>query len=319
MRDSKCGRCARRAPWVSFTGNCGLAVFKITVGLIGGSTALVVDGAHSLTDVFGSTAIIIASKISSRPADACHPYGHGKAEFIGSAIVYVMLLVLSSGIVFGAAVMVIRGETEAPHYLTFFGAVVSVLGNYVMYLFSHCAGTRVNSPAILADAFENRADALSSIAAVVGIACALVIHPMADPITGLIVGVLILWNCIKQLGSSLSNLIDRGLPPEVVKAIRRVVMTHKGVLAIDFVRTRQTGSQFWIDVGVRLSRELNVAQADAITSEIREDLIRRCEQFQYVEVFVSPWSVRHGPEPEHADQIAFAVQSGLTRPNPKES
>jgi cation diffusion facilitator family transporter len=316
MRDPRCVRCARRAPWVSLVGNACLAVFKLAVGALGGSSALIVDGTHSLTDVVGSTAIIVASRVSGRPADESHPYGHGKAEFLGSAAVYSMLLVLSAGIVFGAVVVVIRGSAEAPHFLTLFGAIVSVLGNYVMYMFAHCAGTKANSPAILADAFENRADALSSIAAVAGIACALFIHPVCDPIAALIVGAMILWNCLTQLKSAISNLIDRGLPTEVTHAIRRVVMTHQGVLAIDYVRTRQTGPQYWVDVGVRLSKQLDVAQSDAIASAIRGDLMRRCEQFQHVEVFVVPWDDRHGPEPRHLDQLALAVSHGLTRSNP---
>jgi cation diffusion facilitator family transporter len=296
-------------------GNAGLALFKLVVGTLGASSALVVDGTHSLTDVVGSSAIIVASRVSGRPADESHPYGYGKAEFIGSAVVYTLLLVLSAGIVFGAVVVLLRGKAEPPHYLTLLGAVVSVLGNYVMYLFAHCAGSKANSPAILADAFENRADALSSIAAVVGITGAIFIHPLFDPITAVVVGGMILWNCLTQLKVSVSNLIDRGMPHEVTVAIRRVVMSHRGVIAIDFVRTRQTGPQYWIDLGVRLAKELDVSSADALCAGIRTDLMLRCEEFQWVELFVTPWDDDRGPEPGRMDQLALAAPHGLARTN----
>jgi len=160
--------------------------------------------------------------------------------------------------------------------------------NYVMYLYGYCAGTRSNSPALMADAFENRADAISSIAAVAGIAGALLVHPLADPIAAAIVGVVILHNCVVQLRDAISNLIDKGLPHEVAESLREVVLTHEGVAAVDFVRTRQTGPQYWVDIGIQVAGHLGVAQCDAIAAEVRKDLMQRCDQFQHVEIFVTP-------------------------------
>ncbi|MBI5538297.1 MAG: cation transporter [Deltaproteobacteria bacterium] len=288
MPDPRCMRCARKVPWICILGNASLAVYKLLLGVLGGSTALIVDGAHSFTDVIGSTNILIASTISRRPPDDDHPYGHGKAEFIGGGIVYSVLLVLSASMVFGAGRIIVTGEHEAPHYVTLLAAGVSVLVNYFMYLYGNCAGTRCNSPALMADAFENRADAISSLAAVVGIAGGIFVDPICDPIAAAVVGLIIMYNCITQLKDSLSNLIDRSLPPEVGRSVRRVVMTHKGVEAVDYVRTRQTGPQYWVDIGIRVSGDLGIARSDAIAASIRTDLMRRCDQFQHVEVFVAP-------------------------------
>jgi cation diffusion facilitator family transporter len=292
MPEPRCLRCAGKVPWVSLCGNASLAFYKLTLGYLGGSSALFVDGTHSLTDVVGSTSILIASRISGRPADESHPYGHGKAEFLGSAVVYSVLLVLSTAIVVGAVMVVLRGNFAAPHFITLLGAVVSVLVNYVMYLFGYCAGTRCNSPALLADAFENRADAISSIAAVVGIAGALLIHPIFDPLAAILVGCVILYNCIVQLKDSVSNLIDRGLPPEVADSVKRLVMAHDGVVAVNYVRTRQTGPQYWVDVGIQVASDVEVGRSDGIAAAIRTELMRRCDQFQNVEVFITPPKAR---------------------------
>lgn len=288
MPSPSCLRCARKVPVVCIIGNGSLAVYKLALGFIGGSTALIVDGAHSMTDLVGSTNILIASRIAARPADDDHPYGHGKAEFIGGLAIYVVLLVLSTAMVAGSARIIWNGQVEAPHYITLLAAVVSVLVNYFMYLYGSCAGTRCNSPALMADAFENRADAMSSLAAVFGISGAILVHPMCDPIAAAIVGFMIMHNCVVQLKLSASNLIDRALPPEVAESVQQLVLTHAGVTSVDYLRSRQTGSQYWVDVAIRVDPQIGVAQAEKIAGGVRTDLMRRCDDFQHVEVFVVP-------------------------------
>ncbi|MBI4704536.1 MAG: cation transporter [Deltaproteobacteria bacterium] len=320
MPDARCLRCATRVPWVSLSGNSGLALYKMVLGILGGSSALFVDGTHSLADVVGSTGIVIASRISRRPPDEDHPYGHGKAEFVGAVVVYVILLTFSCGIVVGAAYLTVCGRVGRPHAITLLGAVVSVLVNYVMYLYGYCAGTRCGSPALMADAFENRADALSSLAAVVGIAAALLIHPICDPIAAIFVGLVILGNSLVQLRDALGNLADRALPPEVTEAIGAVVRREPAVRGVDFVRTRRTGPRYWVDVGIQLSAPLPVSGADAVVARIRAEIMRRCEDFQHVEVFVVPWPARlpgSGPlRPEAAGEPGQAETGRAAPPRP---
>jgi len=288
MPDPRCLQCARRVPYVSLGGNTSLAVYKIIVGTLGGSSALVVDGLHSSSDVIGSITILVVSRISGKPPDESHPYGHAKAEFIGSMIVFTILLFLSIGIMIGAALVIARGKPDPPHVVTLLGAIVSVLVNYFMHLYGYCAGTRCNSPALLADAFENRADAISSLAAVVGIGAALWVHPMCDPIAAFVVGAIILHGAIEQLVGSSAALMDRGLPAEVVDRLREMASRHAGVSAVEYVKTRQTGTRFWVDVGIRVANGATVVEADAVAASVRVELMERCEELQHVEVFVVP-------------------------------
>jgi cation diffusion facilitator family transporter len=265
-----------------------LAFYKLLLGVLGGSSALIVDGAHSLTDVVGSANILIAATIARKPPDEGHPYGHGKAEFIGGGIVYSVLLVLSASMVVGAVRIILVGAHESPHYITLLAAIVSVLVNYFMYRYGSCAGTRCNSAALLADAFENRADAISSLATVFGIVGGIFVHPLCDPIAAAVVGLIILYNCIQQLREAASNLLDRGLPPEVARSVERLVLLHPDVLRVDYVRTRQTGPQYWVDIGLRVEKALGVDRCDALVTQVRSELMRRCDQFQAVEVFIVP-------------------------------
>jgi cation diffusion facilitator family transporter len=264
------------------------------VGFLGGSTALIADGIHSFTDVIGTSVIIGTRKVSDRPADQCHPYGHGKAEFMGSTFIYTVLLFLAGAIFIGGLLVILEGRMRPPRIVALLAAVVSVAYNVIMYLLGTCAGKKNNSPAILANAFENRADAISSTAVIVGIAAAILVHPICDPIAAMIVGVIIFVNCMIELNKSLSGLMDWALPSEAVGRIKRVALAQKGVTGVDFVKTRQTGRDYWVDLGILVPEGLNVARSDSIASAVRNELMRRSERFQHVEVYVAPAHRRAG-------------------------
>jgi cation diffusion facilitator family transporter len=272
---------------VSFWGNFGLGVYKLVVGILGGSSALVADAMHSFADVVGSVGIVLATRVSAKDADEEYPYGRGKAEFLGAVFVYVVLLFFAVGIVVHAITLMLNDDLSAPHYVTALGAAVSVLHNIIMFQYLTCVGRRNNSPAILADAFENRADAISSVAAVAGIIGAMVIHPICDPIAALLVGVIIFWNCQEQLREAVKGLMDTALPEDEAEEAVEAILGCEGVEALAFLRTRRTGARYWLDVGVEVHESLGIEAADAIASRVGLELARYpfCH---HAEVFVLP-------------------------------
>jgi len=274
-------------PWFSFWGNLTITFYKIAVGFLGGSAALIADGLHSFTDVIGTSVIIGTCKVSDKPADKCHPYGHGKAEFMGSTFIYAVLLFLAGAIFVGGWLVIVHAELKTPRFVTLLAAVVSVSYNVLMYFLGSCAGKKNNSPAILANAFENRADAISSVAVIIGIAGALLIHPICDPIAAMVVGVIIFINCMIELKKSLSGLMDRGLSPEAVERIKRVALGQEGVEDIDFMKSRQTGGDYWVDLGIVVCKDLEVTESDKIASNVRRELMRRSEMLDNVEIYVA--------------------------------
>jgi cation diffusion facilitator family transporter len=288
MPEERCIRCGNRVPWISFWGNSTITVYKVSVGFLGGSAALIADGIHSFTDVIGTSVIIGTRKVSDRPADECHPYGHGKAEFMGSTFIYTVLLFLAGAIFIGGLLVILEGQIKTPRMVTVLAAAVSVAYNVFMYFLGTCAGKRNNSPAILANAFENRADAISSVAVIVGITAAILVNPIWDPIAAMIVGVIIFVNCLIELNKSLSGLMDRALSPEAVRRIRRIALAQVGVAGVDFIKTRQTGSDYWVDLGILVRENLDVARSDKIASAVRHELMRRSDRFRQVEVYVAP-------------------------------
>jgi cation diffusion facilitator family transporter len=309
-----CQRCAHVVPWVSLFGNLGLGVYKLVVGLIGRSAALVADAMHSFTDVVGSTGIVVATRISRKPPDGRFPYGRGKAEFVGAVLVYTILIFFAVLIVVGSIQSLLKGQIERPHFITAFASGVSVYQNYLMYRFETCIGRRTNSPAIMADAFENRADALSSLAAVVGILAALIFDPLWDRVAAILVGVFIFWNCVTQLRDAAFGLMDGGLPRPIVEEIERTAKAQPGVLGVQFMRSRRTGARYWVDLGIRTSRQLSIAKADQIAAALR-DYIKHLPQCHHVEVYVVPDSTPAEPvfrEPQAGvsrDRAGVAVSS----------
>jgi cation diffusion facilitator family transporter len=287
VKPEHCRRCARIAPWFSFWGNLALATHKLVVGILGRSTALVADAIHSFGDVIGSASILVATNSSGKKPDHKFPYGRGKAEFISAVFVYVMLLFLATGIMISSLRSILSNEISPPHFVTAASAVVSVLYNWLMYKYTACVGQRNNSPAIMADAFENRADAISSVAVIGGIIAARLIHPILDPIGALIVCVIIFWNCQEQLREATAGLMDRGMPEDRLKVIRHVAAEQRGVLKVTFVRTRQTGVHYWVDIGVEVHASATVEQADEIAAAV-QSAVSTTPQIHYVDVYVSP-------------------------------
>lgn len=284
---SSCNACARRVPWVSFWGNLSLAIYKLLIGIFGGSSALVADAMHSFADVVGSTGIVIATRISALEPDANYPYGRGKAEFLGAIFVYTVLLMFAIGIVYHAIVNMFADNLEAPHVLTLLGAVVSVLHNIFLFKYFSCVGRRNNSPAILADAFENRADAISSVACIFGIFGAMVVHPICDPIAALAVGIVIFWNCQEQLREAASGLMDRALDEDDRERIEHVLLDDEHVSKVAFLRTRQSGARYWMDIGLEVPAELTTTEADEVMNRLRQRLARS-PQYHFAQFFLMP-------------------------------
>jgi cation diffusion facilitator family transporter len=288
MAEERCLRCGRRVPTLTFISNVSLTLFKITVGTLGGSNALVADGFHSFTDVIGTGIILISCRISSRPADDSHPYGHGKVEYMSAAFIYIVLLFIAVLLFAGGLLVIYHWELHPPNIITLLGGMVSIVCNIIMYRLGQCAGQRNNSPALLANSFENRADALSSVAVVIGIFLALVVHPICDPLAAMAVGVIIFVNCLTELKKALEGLMDKSLPADAIERIRQIVLIQPGIHTIKFIKSRPIGNSYWLDLGVAVAAEMSVPQAETLASELRNELMRRSKHFHTVEVYVSP-------------------------------
>lgn len=287
--------CGRRIPWVCFCGNLILAIFKIAVGTISGSKALIADGLHSGSDVLATVMVIISLKIADKDSDRAHPWGYGKIEYVGSICVYIILFVLGGYILFDAIAELILGRVGPPHIISLFAAMVSIAANVILSSYGFCAGTRLHSPAMIANANENKADMLSSFAVVMGIGGAHLGFAFADAIAAIIVAMIILRMSSTLFLEAVAGLMDKSIDRKAIAAIRNITLNQKGVDGIRYIRARKLGGKAWVEIEILTDHALSVIQANVICAEVRTSILRRALHIK--EVVVSFNTDRQSPYP----------------------
>lgn len=293
--NKKCLKCSRQIPWVCFFGNLSLAIFKITVGSISGSKGLIADGLHSASDVLATGMVIISLKIASKSEDDAHPWGYGKVEYVGSLFVYTILLVLGGYIFFDAVFGIVFRTNVPPHIISLFAAMVSIVSNVILSSYGFCAGKRLNSPAMIANANENKADMFSSIAVVFGVLGAHAGLVFADSLAAIVVAIVIIKMSVTLLIEALTGLMDKSIDKKAIGYIKGIALRQKGVSGVSYIRARKLGDSAWVELEVLTDPRYNVTEANVICSEVRTAILRRAIHIKEVVVsFNSDWSrVRH--------------------------
>ncbi|MBF0544511.1 MAG: cation transporter [Candidatus Riflebacteria bacterium] len=269
----KCKDCATKSQYFSLFSNVFLAAFKGVAGTLTGSIGLIADATHSSADVLNSFVVMLAMNISKIPPDENHPYGHGKVENICGLFVGVVL--------FFGAVLIMDSSIEQlmnpeplipPHSIGIIVAIISILTNEVFFRVEYCAARQVNSPALEADATENRADSITTVAVLIGMLGAQFGYPKADPMAALAVGVItgpIAWHLLSK---NISGLMDGGQTLDQVAMINKLVTENPEVKGVNYIKTRYTGSDLLIELEVMIGSDTSIARSDEIASEIKKKL-----------------------------------------------
>lgn len=266
--------------------NLALAGLKIAGGILGRSTAMVADGVHSLSDLLTDGVVLFTHKIGQLPADENHPYGHGRAETIGATVVGAVIIAAGFGLAYDAWVTIDTEAFRAPGLLAAAAAVVSIAVNEILFRYTRKAGEQTRSPSLIANAWHHRSDAISSIAALLGIGAAMAGYPIMDPIAAVVVAVLVAKVGYDIVFSSLSDLMDTALSEEETVKIEQVINRIDGVIRSHNLRTRRIGSEVLMDVHVLVDREASVTEGHHIAESVRRKLIRRFDNIQEVLVHV---------------------------------
>ncbi len=281
----KCRRCAQRVPLITLSCNLCLGAVKCIAGVLGGSVGLTVDGFHSTADGVGSIIVLASLRIAGRPRDASHPYGHGKAEFIASLVIFTGLIGVGVAFFVESTVILVVGWGKVPSMLAFIVALLSIVANYVMFNFNRCAGKKLNSPALIANGFENLTDLFSSIPVAVAIVATQFGYRFCDPLAGVLVSVFIMVNAGKEWWHQFSNLMDRAAPEATLKKIRAMAMSVDGVSGTRRIRTRQLGQNLWVDLDILVSHRCSVKAASQIADKVREHVLHKAKHVEDVVVY----------------------------------
>lgn len=255
-----------------------LLLFKFVAGILGGSAAMLADAVHSLSDFVTDVVVILFVRISSKPCDADHDFGHGKYETLASVFIGLMLACVGISILWSGAEKIIdvcRGQVlEQPGMIALVAALLSIVVKEVLYQWTARVGRRVESSAVVANAWHHRSDAFSSIGTALGIGGAILLGPdwrVLDPIAAVIVSVFIIRVAFKLFVPGIQELLEKSLPASDEELIKRAILEEPNVFDPHNLRTRRIGANRAIDVHVRMDGEtpLHVAHHATRNIEIR--------------------------------------------------
>ena len=276
--------------------NLLLLVFKFVAGVLGHCAAMIADAVHSLSDFVTDLIVIVFVKISSKPEDADHAYGHGKYETLASCIIGLALIVV--GVMMGYNAMVkivdvVKNGTElaSPGIIALAAAVLSIVLKEWMFHLTRKVAREVDSPAVEANAWHHRSDALSSVGTAIGIGGAVLLGSkwaVLDPIAALVVSVFIVVQAAKILSDAIGQLMEKSLPRDVEQRICEIVYEEEGTSDIHHLRTRKIGSQISIELHVRMNGYLTLREVHDKSIAIEKRLRAAFGDSTYINLHVEP-------------------------------
>lgn len=276
-------------------GNIVLSVLKLAAGILGHSKAMVADALHSASDIVATSVVLVGIKIAKKPADDGHPYGHGKVEPIAAAFVGVTLIFAAFMIVKGIVEAILSHSFATPTFLALAAAIVSIVVKEAMFRITYAAGKKINSEAIMADAWHHRSDAYSSIGTFVGILGSIIgnrlgIHFLEylDPIAGAVVACMIFKVAYDILTHSIKGLMDSSPDEAKINEIRDVVADIDGILSIPMIKGRYVGQHLFVDMKLEVDADITVEAGHDIAALSREKVMETIPDVCEVLVHIDP-------------------------------
>jgi cation diffusion facilitator family transporter len=278
-----------RASYVGAAVNVLQTLIKIGFGIYGQSAALIADGIHSLSDLLSDLLVIVAVRLGSREPDHDHPYGHRRFETIATVILGVSLIAIGGTIIWSVMErMAEPGQMPIPNVLTLAVATLSILINEWLYQYTKDIAKTTRSKLLLANAWHQRSDAISSLVVLLGIGAVMMGYPMADGLAAVVVALMVAKIGLNLVFESIKELVDTSLPPALVAEIREAIHAIDGVEGIHLLRTRQMGENALIDAHIVVDPRITVSEGHMIGDIVRDDLIRRFDDVIDVLVHVDP-------------------------------
>ena len=285
-----------RVTLVGFVVNLILSAAKLAAGILGRSGAMVADAIHSFSDMATDIVVIVFARISSKPKDDGHDYGHGKYETLATIIISLALAAVGIGILsssIGSIRTILEGGTlPRPGAVALVAAVVSIVAKEILYRYTVRVGRRIDSPSVIANAWHHRSDALSSLGTLAGIGCAYFLGEkwrIADPIAALLVAVFIFKIALDLIRTGLGELLEKSLPADVEQEILSIVTANPEIRSPHNLRTRRIGASIAIEVHVRVDGAMSVAHSHALTVDIEHRLRARFGAGTMIAIHVEPF------------------------------
>ena len=280
-----------RVSVVSIAVNLALSLLKLLAGIIAKSGAMISDAVHSASDVFSTFVVIAGVRLADKQPDKEHPYGHERMECVASVLLAVVLAGTGIGIgMSGIHKMQPSNSAElvVPGALALAAAVVSVAVKELMYHYTKNAARRIDSGALLADAWHHRSDALSSVGSFAGILGARMGMPILDPLASVIICVFIEKAAIEIFRDAMDKMVDKSCPDETEAQMRQVILETDGVLGIDELKTRLFGSKIYVEVEILMDAGKTLVEAHNTAEAVHDAIEAHLPNVKHCMVHVNP-------------------------------
>ena len=286
-------RTALRVSAVSILVNLVLSAGKLAAGVLAHSGAMVSDAVHSASDVFSTFVVILGVKLSGKEADRDHPYGHERLECVAAIVLSVVLLITGLAIGWEGVGKIIHAGDAAPvvpGIPALIAAAVSILVKEALFWYTRHHARSIDSPALMADAWHHRSDALSSVGALVGIAGARMGFPVLDPLASVVICIFIGKAAFDIFRDAIDKMVDHRCDEETETAIRENVTAHPGVRTVDLLRTREFGSRIYVELEIGVDGSLPLVEAHAIAEQVHDDIEAAFPKVKHIMVHLNPVS-----------------------------
>ncbi len=288
MKSEYCRTCRDEVIWWAIAINIAQTTFKGLLGLMTGSAALVADSIHSGADVVASTVTMISVKVSKRGSNDDYPFGFGNVQFISSSVVGLILIFGALYLMYESVLKMMTGDISPPSIVAVLGAVISIATNELMYRYQFCVGTENNSPAILANAWDNRSDALSSVGVLIGIVIAVLGFPIADVLAAFVVAILVARIGIELNIDAMNGLMDSSVEVDVLAEVYAIAKNTAQVEEVQYLRGRNVGEDIFLDICLCVNGNLKVFECDLIIDAVKTKIFKEVGHVKDIQITAIP-------------------------------
>jgi len=271
--------------------NVGLAAFKLFAGIFAHSAAMIADAVHSITDLIGTVIVIIGIKLANKKSDKNHQYGHERFESMATLALAMLILVVGIGIGWNGIQTIIFGNFEEiiiPGLLALVAAFVSIFVKEAVYWYVRGVAEKIDSSALMADAWHSRVDGLTSIGSLIGVLGARLTFPILDSIAAFVISIFIIKTAIKVALDATKCLIDEACDEETVNEIFNSILTNKSVIRIDQLKTRIFGNRIYVDIEIAVSSLVTFKEAHNISHQVQNAVENQFPKVKHCKIHVNP-------------------------------
>jgi len=282
---------ATKVSLVSIVGNIILSILKLLAGIMAHSGAMISDAVHSSSDVFSSIIVIIGVRISSKESDVDHPYGHERLECVAAIVLATVLAITGVGIGYFAFEKIVNrdyAELVIPGVLALVAAIISIVVKELMFWYTRFYAKKIDSSALMADAWHHRSDALSSVGALVGIGAAMKGYPVMEPVASLIICIFICKAAYDIFKDAIDKMVDKSCDPQIEEEMRELVLAQEGAERIDLLQTRVFGNKIYVDIEIAADGNKTLNETHRIAENIHDVVEESNPKIKHIMVHVNP-------------------------------